>query len=393
METGATISGRMEKVVRFAITNLGLMRGARMALKLGQRVLLAGCTLWLILPFMEQSVEAMGTYLHALEGSISRCGIESADPKFSAANAVYQVRGKCYVFFSSNPVKDEYQPDTIESTFANERLEYVISWEARGTYTPATKIAEETISVLKRVRPDHENYASIGKINARMECEQDPWLMPHTQRCTLKYFGKDQSLNAYDLSGLYAVRDLFPASSYLASELRASLNSQYRWYHALFQKPGSGGQELFRPDKGLSAKSNVGAVTGSQCNPGFVERLAGPGDNVCVTPESRERARQENATAASRRNPKGPYGPNTCLTGFVWREALAGDVVCVTPEIRNLVKEENALHASRSTGQTSPTQLTRPGTGLKIPSTGLIRPRGVEKEKTGEAPPVSEKTP
>jgi hypothetical protein len=156
------------------------------------------------------------------------------------------------------------------------------------------------------------------------------------------------------------------------------LNSQYRWYHALFQKPGSGGQELFRSNKGLSAKSNVGAVTGSQCNPGFVERLAGPGDNVCVTPESRERARQENATAASRRNPKGSYGPNTCLTGFVWREAFAGDVVCVTPEIRKLVKEENALHASRSTGQTPPTRLMRPGTGPKIPGTGLVRPRGVE---------------
>jgi hypothetical protein len=111
-----------------------------------------------------------------------------------------------------------------------------------------------------------------------------------------------------------------------------------------------------------------------------VERLAGPGDNVCVTPESRERARQENATAAARRNPKGPYGPNTCLTGFVWREAFAGDQICVTPEIRKLVKDENAMHASRSTGQPSPTQLMRPGTGLALPPTGLIRPRGVEGE-------------
>lgn len=128
--------------------------------------------------------------------------------------------------------------------------------------------------------------------------------MPHTlpamHRCVLKFLGKDQSLNAYDLSGLYAVKDIFLASSYLAPELRAALNQQYRWYRAMLQKPGSGGQELIRPDKGLSAKSNVGPVTGSQCNLGFVERLAGPNDNVYVTPESRERSRQENATVASR---------------------------------------------------------------------------------------------
>ncbi len=84
--------------------------------------------------------------------------------------------------------------------------------------------------------------------------------------------------------------------------------------------------------------------------------------------------------AASRRNPGGPYGPNTCLAGFVWPEAFAGDQVCVPPEIRKLVKDENTIHASRSTGQTSPTQLMRPETGLALPPTGLIRLRGVEDE-------------
>jgi hypothetical protein len=55
--------------------------------------------------------------------------------------------------------------------------------------------------------------------------------------------------------------------------------------------------------------------------------------------------RVENASAGSRVDPNGAYGPNTCLTGFVWREAFEGDVVA--PEVRRLVREENALAASR----------------------------------------------
>jgi hypothetical protein len=72
-------------------------------------------------------------------------------------------------------------------------------------------------------------------------------------------------------------------------------------------------------------------VLASYGEAGFVERLAGPLDLVCVTPESHQRLLQENATATSRRNPNGPYGPNTCITGFVWREAFAGDFVLVPP--------------------------------------------------------------
>ena len=102
------------------------------------------------------------------------------------------------------------------------------------------------------------------------------------------------------------------------------------------------------------------------CNAGFVWRLAHASDHVCVIPESHQRVLQENATAASRRNPQGgSYGPNTCLTGFVWREAYEGDVVCVTPAIRQLVKEENAFHASRST---DPGQLLRPEAPGSVPT-------------------------
>lgn len=100
----------------------------------------------------------------------------------------------------------------------------------------------------------------------------------------------------------------------------------------------------------LQPKSGVGSVLGGNtCLSGFVPRLAGPKDTVCVMPESHDRVLKENASAASRRDPRGgPYGMNTCLKGFVWRDAFPGDQVCVTPEIRDLVRQENALGPSRS---------------------------------------------
>jgi hypothetical protein len=94
----------------------------------------------------------------------------------------------------------------------------------------------------------------------------------------------------------------------------------------------------------LQQRPAVGTVLAAgACAPGLVQRLAGPSDHVCVSPQSHERVQSENATAGARRNPQGgAYGPNTCLPGFVWREAFAGDVVCVAPEIRALVRRENA---------------------------------------------------
>ena len=85
----------------------------------------------------------------------------------------------------------------------------------------------------------------------------------------------------------------------------------------------------------------IAKVTSNQCAQGFVRRQAGANDNICVTPESRQRVAQENASAASRVDLKGAYGPNTCITGYVWRDAFNGDVVCVTPAVRALVRQEN----------------------------------------------------
>jgi hypothetical protein len=49
-----------------------------------------------------------------------------------------------------------------------------------------------------------------------------------------------------------------------------------------------------------------------------------------------------NAVAESHREPSGgALGPNTCQSGYVWRDAYAGDVVCVTPSSRDVAKDKN----------------------------------------------------
>lgn len=85
------------------------------------------------------------------------------------------------------------------------------------------------------------------------------------------------------------------------------------------------------------------------CRSGYVWREARATDFICVTPDSRARVRQENATASQRVNPQGAYGAATCVSGYVWREAFDGDVVCVTPDRRTEVHQENALAPSRTT--------------------------------------------
>jgi hypothetical protein len=84
------------------------------------------------------------------------------------------------------------------------------------------------------------------------------------------------------------------------------------------------------------------------CKQGYVWREAGPNDRVCVTPAVRTQTRNENAAAASRREPKGgPYGPDTCKQGYVWRETTPADHVCVTPQVRAQAAEDNKREAER----------------------------------------------
>ena len=104
------------------------------------------------------------------------------------------------------------------------------------------------------------------------------------------------------------------------------------------------------------------------CRQGYVWRDAFPGDHVCVTPETREQAAQDNQQAARRRQPGGgDYGPNTCRQGFVWREARAGDVVCVTPETRTQTAQDNAqAGARRASPQQAPGGGTLPAQGYRL---------------------------
>jgi hypothetical protein len=87
------------------------------------------------------------------------------------------------------------------------------------------------------------------------------------------------------------------------------------------------------------------------CIQGYVWREAIPDDHVCVTPETRAQAAEDNRLADSRRSPTGgAYGPDTCLQGYVWREVVRSDHVCVTPETRAQAAEDNRLADSRRVG-------------------------------------------
>jgi hypothetical protein len=90
--------------------------------------------------------------------------------------------------------------------------------------------------------------------------------------------------------------------------------------------------------------ADYGAAT---CLNGYVWREAFPGDKVCVTPATRTRTVQDNAAAASRRDPSAGYGAYGCQAGYVWREAGPNDLVCVTPNMRDQATVDNAAAASR----------------------------------------------
>jgi hypothetical protein len=99
---------------------------------------------------------------------------------------------------------------------------------------------------------------------------------------------------------------------------------------------------------GQSASVTISSQIAGRCVQGYVWREARPSDHVCVTGAVRSQASQDNAQAASRRNPNGgPFGPDTCLQGFVWREAFTGDHVCVVPAVRSQAVDDNQHAAER----------------------------------------------
>jgi hypothetical protein len=100
---------------------------------------------------------------------------------------------------------------------------------------------------------------------------------------------------------------------------------------------------------GNQATVRVRSEMADRCLQGFVWREAQPSDHVCVPVAERTDTRNENALAASRRQPGGgPFGPDTCRQGFVWREAFSGDHVCVPPASRTRASSSNAAAAQRS---------------------------------------------
>ena len=88
----------------------------------------------------------------------------------------------------------------------------------------------------------------------------------------------------------------------------------------------------------------------ANCKSGYVWRVIRPDDFVCVTPEARALAAQENAEGPDHVDLNGAYGPNTCISGYVWRNAFEGDLVCVAPDANARVAVENRRGPLRTVG-------------------------------------------
>jgi PASTA domain len=91
----------------------------------------------------------------------------------------------------------------------------------------------------------------------------------------------------------------------------------------------------------------VGAYGPDTCLQGYVWREAFQGDHVCVTPETRAQAANDNAARHS------SIGGDKCRERFfsgrllVWRQASSDDHVCVTPETRTQTANDNSQAAAR----------------------------------------------
>jgi hypothetical protein len=89
----------------------------------------------------------------------------------------------------------------------------------------------------------------------------------------------------------------------------------------------------------------------ARCIQGYVWREATRDDHVCVTPQTRQQAWNDNAQQDARRAGSGPYGYETCKQGYVWREATQDDKVCVTPATRDQAHYDNSQARQRVQAQ------------------------------------------
>ena len=95
------------------------------------------------------------------------------------------------------------------------------------------------------------------------------------------------------------------------------------------------------------ARLSIGALVAAACSPGWRHRRSRP-------------PRRPPGLASARHL---PYGPDTCKQGFVWREAALGDHVCVTPATRQRTWNDNARAAARRDPNGPYPFRYRPGTG------------------------------
>jgi Protein of unknown function (DUF3421) len=116
----------------------------------------------------------------------------------------------------------------------------------------------------------------------------------------------------------------------------------------------------------LLASSSLPAQADDRCKQGYVWREAFSGDHVCVTPQARQQAADDNSQAASRNDPQ---RPGFCLQGYVWREANANDHVCMAPATRAQAQADNGAAANRTVGQTGPGNF-QPDPGLHRKGSG-----------------------
>jgi hypothetical protein len=93
------------------------------------------------------------------------------------------------------------------------------------------------------------------------------------------------------------------------------------------------------------------AFAQAKCMQGYVWREATRNDYVCVTPQTRQQAWNDNAQQDARRAGGGPYGYETCKQGYVWREATKDDKVCVTPATRDQTHYDNSQARQRVQSQ------------------------------------------
>jgi FHA domain len=106
-------------------------------------------------------------------------------------------------------------------------------------------------------------------------------------------------------------------------------------------------QNVPPPDTGTRvALAGTGRQGDGWCKDGFVPRLAIPGDDACVTQETRDQVLLDNSLQHDRRGPD----EDTCIHGYVWRGAMPSDHTCVTPAVRELTQRDNLLAESRRIG-------------------------------------------